>query len=684
MLRSLDPKGLVVFILVAALSATACPGAAPEVGGEGAASHPETDLDAPADAPSLGTAKVATGAEIVAAARAHPRLMVEGHFDRLRSLHAGGRFTSAYGALASRAAELVAKDAAGAFVVPLLRRADNSLLALGRELQDRVYSLLITHAITPDPRYVDRAWRELANVCNPTLFPTWREGSDDLQLAEFSHAVAIGYDWLYAELSPERRAHLRRNLVERVLTEARATYAAGRWWDVPVKLSNWNLVVNGGVILAALAVAADGDASQTAESTAVLDLALASLRRGLPYFDAQGGTPEGPGYWIYATEYLNLAVESLVTATGSAQGLLDPSGVRSTPEFVIQVRSNRGRAFNFADSSGIGTPPAMHWLGWRVGRPLYRYFARKPYLGRRLSIAYFLLNYRDEGSDSALASLARVKRFAGVEVGAMRGSWTDLDTPWLAFKGGDNQASHAHLDLGSFVFEAGGVDWFVDPGLDSYALPGYFSNRESEASLAYDYYRIRTEGQNAFVLNPGEGPEQRVTAKAPMSRFSAAGQFAVVDLSQAYDRHVTAARRGFLLLPSGAVVRDELDGAKASTQYLWMAHVRSSVSARVLPGGTAVVLTAQNGTRLLVAVRGAGLTFRVGADGSPLLPAVPLPTSPNPPGQASNEAFRKLVIVGATTGALRASVVFHRLAEGEAEILPADLDGRVERDVATW
>jgi hypothetical protein len=319
-----------------------------------------------------------------------------------------------------------------------------------------------------------------------------------------------------------------------------------------------------------------------------------------------------------------------------------------------------------------------------VGRPLYRYFAQKPYLGRRVGIAYFLLSYRDEGSASALTSLPRIKRFGGVQVGTMRGSWTDLSTPWLAWKGGDNQASHAHLDLGSFVFEVGGVDWFVDPGLDSYSLPGYFGNRESDASLAYDYYRIRSEGQNTFVLNPGEGPEQRVTAKAPISRFSAEGQFGVVDLGQAYDRHVSAARRGFLLLPAGAAIRDELDGAKARTDYLWMAHVRQTTTARLLPGGAAVVLTAPNGERLLVAARGPGLSFRAGADGSPLLPAVPLPSSPNPPGQASNEAFRKLILVGTTTGSLRATVVLHRLAPGEPEALPAGLDARVDRDVATW
>ena len=62
--------------------------------------------------------------------------------------------------------------------------------------------------------------------------------------------------------------------------------------------------------------------------------------------------------------------------------------------------------------------------------------------------------------------------FTGVNVGFLRTSWTNPDALWLAAKGGDNHANHSHLDLGSFVFEAGGVRWAEDLGSDYYNLPG--------------------------------------------------------------------------------------------------------------------------------------------------------------------------------------------------------------------
>ena len=41
-----------------------------------------------------------------------------------------------------------------------------------------------------------------------------------------------------------------------------------------------------------------------------------------------------------------------------------------------------------------------------------------------------------------------------------RSSWTDPNAVFLAIKAGTPSASHAHLDIGSFLLDADGVRWY--------------------------------------------------------------------------------------------------------------------------------------------------------------------------------------------------------------------------------
>ena len=85
--------------------------------------------------------------------------------------------------------------------------------------------------------------------------------------------------------------------------------------------------------------------------------------------------------------------------------------------------------------------------------------------------------------------------FPGVQCAFFRSSWEDPNALFLAVKGGDNKAPHAHLDLGSFVLDAGGVRWAADLGPDDYNLPGYFGKQR------WGYYRMRTESHNTPLVD---------------------------------------------------------------------------------------------------------------------------------------------------------------------------------------
>lgn len=117
--------------------------------------------------------------------------------------------------------------------------------------------------------------------------------------------------------------------------------------------------------------------------------------------------------------------------------------------------------------------------------------------------------------------------FEAVNVLFLRSDWESPDAFWIGVKGGDNQANHSHLDLGSFVLDARGVRWALDLGSDDSNMPGYFGPQR------FTYYRLRTEAHNTVLI---DGQNQDVKARASMTLNNGR---ASINLAGAYPRKVT-------------------------------------------------------------------------------------------------------------------------------------------------
>ena len=53
-------------------------------------------------------------------------------------------------------------------------------------------------------------------------------------------------------------------------------------------------------------------------------------------------------------------------------------------------------------------------------------------------------------------------------VALIRTGWNEGEGFYVGIKGGTASANHAHMDAGSFVFEASGVRWAQDLGMQEY------------------------------------------------------------------------------------------------------------------------------------------------------------------------------------------------------------------------
>jgi len=463
----------------------------------------------------------------------------------------------------SRLKELIKTDTTAAGIFDSLKRQADKMLdqptvvhrLIGPRLLDqsrlcleRVYSLSLVYRLTGEAKYRERALKELRAAA---AFADWNP-SHFLDVAEMTHAFAIGYDWLYSDLSPEDRTLLRTAMTEKGLDEAIKIYKRHNWWTVAIH--NWNQVCNGGITMGALAIA-DEDPDR---AEYILKQSVASIQLAMASYAPEGGWAEGPGYWHYATSYNVVYLAALKTALGADFGLSDLPGFAHAGDFRLYFQGPAGGTFNYADAHpGAGNAPEMLWLGRRFSQPVFAWDELRHLTARSRFDALDLVWYQPSGRDPAAAQWPLKKMFAGVNVAFLRSDWLSPDATWIAVKGGDNHANHSHLDLGSFVLEAHGQRWAVDLGSDDYNMPGYFGPQR------FTYYRLRTESHNTVLV---DGQNQDARAKAPMTMSNGVVS---IDLSAAYPGKVTKFVRTVDLTPQNTVViRDDIEAAQP-VDVLW-------------------------------------------------------------------------------------------------------------------
>jgi hypothetical protein len=469
------------------------------------------------------------------------------------------------------------------------------LLQESRRCLERVYTLAAMYRLTGEARFAERARKEMLAAA---AFPDWNP-SHFLDTAEMTHALAIGYDWLYDELGPEDRATIRQAIIEKGLEPAVACYHEKRWWVTSD--FNWNQVCNGGIGIGALALADE----EPDVAGYILTQALESLPLAMASYAPDGGWAEGPGYWHYATSYNVYLLAAFETALGSDRKLSALPGFDRTGFFRIYFVSPTGRTFNYADAGEqAGSAPEMFWLARTFRQPLFAWHQRE-HRGRRPSVLD-LLWYRPEGEGPVASGLPLDACFTGIDVTFLRSAWEDREAIFLGCKGGDNQANHSHLDLGSFVLDAGGYRWAVDLGPDDYNLPDYFGGKR------FTYYRLRTESHNTLTF---ADENQDPAAKAPIIGFGSnpGRAWAVADLSAPYAQWAKRARRGVALLARRQVlIQDEVD-VKGDVGFSW----RMLTPAEVTVADDRAVL-AQGDWRLEARILApSGLRFEVAAASAP-------------------------------------------------------------------
>ncbi len=435
---------------------------------------------------------------------------------------------------------------------PVERTPDkrSTILGVSRRCLDRVRALGMLFMLTGEQRYADRGKREMFAAA---AFEDWHP-AHFLDTAEMSHALAIGYDWLYPCLSLQERDAIVSAIVQKGLEPYLEGCRSNAWWSRT--RYNWNQVCHGGCGIAALAIA--HDRPDVAE--AVLRNAVGGIPVAMASYAPDGGWGEGPGYWHYATSYTVGFLASLYTALGTDFGLSELPGFSDAGDFRLHSVGPTGFTFNFADAGKwAGNAPEMFWLARRFNRPTYATYEQGQWWrGDPMALMWFVLP--EEMPVVKKAPLCAF--FSGVNVAFLRSGW-DRDAIFVGFKGGDNRVNHGQLDLGTFVLDADGVRWAMDLGRGDYALPAYFGDKR------WTYYQMRTESHNVVCFG-GQNQDTKATAAITAFHCSQDGAFGICDLGGAYSEFAHSARRGVALLGGSAVlVQDEIQPREGAPDLQW-------------------------------------------------------------------------------------------------------------------
>lgn len=494
----------------------------------------------------------------------HPRLiLLDADFDKLRLLVREN-------ALARRIYNDLEKECDRLLSIPPVeyKLTGNRLQLQTRRAIDRITSLSLMYRLSGRDPWLRRAMLEMNAAA---AFKDWNPGRF-IDTAEMTHAFAIGYDWLFNALTPEERTTVREAIVGKALDQVLPVYQHPGAWSRD--RAHWNLVCNGAFAMGALAVAED----VPEKSAAVLRAVMESAPHGLQTFSLEGGWPEGPANGAYAMHYATLLCAALDTALGSDSGLSNSRGFDRAGRFRVYMTGPANRVFNFGGSpDDPGTSPELFWLSRRFSSSVLAWSEQKQIersqrnadrseasTPNALDLAWFEKDARPPMPPSWPLDAA----FHTVHVASFRSSWDDPNGIFLAVKGGDNKTSRFHFDLGSFVLDAGGVRWAIDPDLGDAAQPAPppppqgFAPGQPPPPIGPGSWVTRTESHNTLLIDNGN-QDPRAEAAITHQEFGADVSWVQIDLSKSNGPKLRQwIRRIGLLQRQAALVHDTLRSAQ--------------------------------------------------------------------------------------------------------------------------
>lgn len=453
------------------------------------------------------------------------------------------------------------------------------MLSASQQILARLNTLATAWVLTGERRFAERAVAELLNAAG---YPDWNP-QHFLDTAELLMGVSLAYDWLYAELTPEQRDRVAAAIVEKGL---KPSFGPKMWWVSTT--NNWNQVCHAGLIAGAVAV---GD-REPELAARIITRAVERLRYSLAAsYSPRGAHPEGPGYWIYASDFTALALDMLDAAFNRNFGLADTPGLSQTGDFMQAMTGPTGFTFNCGDTHTFQRRQlsfAMFSLAKRFDRAdwlvpwengmLETYCREKPAWkqdDKRL-LPLILTGLRPPVGKVKNGPLGWFSgKSAAAPLAVMRSGW-ESDAVYFGLTAGSPRRNHGHMDCGAFIYEADGVRWAMDLGAQNYSklekvLQIWDMKQDSER---WQVFRYGADSHNIVRIG---GRPQRVDGKGAIT--AASGNMIEADLTPVYAGGAErVVRRAGLAADRTLTLTDTLQGVKPGEIISWQMCTRAEAA----------------------------------------------------------------------------------------------------------
>ena len=299
--------------------------------------------------------------------------------------------------------------------------------------------------------------------------------------------------------------------------------------------NNWNPWINNNMLNCFLLMETDH-----AKKVAEVEKIVNSLDKFLNGYSDDGGCDEGPSYWGAAGALLYESLEVLKDATGGSFDVFDNPLVQNIGKYFYMVNIHAPYFINFADADAttMGDASAVYRYGKAIKDPVMEQFGA--YLGRLVKFGEHSQNGKiceqiknltlSDEIKNAVASEALVGSFwlPDTEVGGARDKEGSFSGFFFGAKGGFNDESHNHNDVGSCLMYYDGKPCLIDLGREEY-------NAKTFSSRRYEIWTMQSGYHNLPVIN-GLDQKEGKDFKARNSSYSASPKKVIfsTDIAGAY------------------------------------------------------------------------------------------------------------------------------------------------------
>jgi len=309
-------------------------------------------------------------------------------------------------------------------------------------------------------------------------------------LAWVHHFLAKEFD----KVNPVIAARIRQEINKRILLPY--MQRDDMWWqalqDKPGQMvNNWNPWCNFNVLTCFLLMEKDKE-----KLSAAVYKTMVSTDQFINYTKGDGACEEGPSYWGHAAGKMYDYLQLLKYATGDKIDIFNHPKIKNMGEYIARSYIGNGWVVNFADASAKGGGNAG--LVYRYGKAvqsaemmdfaayLNKRDAESILEGRDLFRAFeSFWSTREINSREAKTSSSAYTWYPQTEFCYMRAG--DV---FFAAKGGYNNESHNHNDVGSFMYYFKGKPFLIDAGVGTYTKFTFSSQRYTIWTMQSDYHNL--------------------------------------------------------------------------------------------------------------------------------------------------------------------------------------------------